>query len=150
MLDELKNGVYPASNGEHIMSMSTEEINAFLSQSNNAIVGVNRANGAPQLTVVWYAWDGKNFYFSTAKDRAKYLNIQRDPSISIIVDDFASRRYVVVYGKAEIVEENPEELVRSIVKKYVPAERVEQAVKGTVSDPSRIIVVLHPEKILTN
>ena len=132
------------------MSMTTEEINTFLSQGNDAVVGVNRANGAPQLTVVWYAWDGKNFYFSTAKDRAKYLNIQRDPSISIIVDDFASHKYVVAYGRAEIVEENPEELVRSIIKKYVPAERVEQAVKGTVSDPSRIIVMLHAEKILTN
>jgi PPOX class probable F420-dependent enzyme len=133
-----------------IVSMTTEEIDAFLSQSNNAIVGVNRAHGAPQLTVVWYAWDGKNFYFSTTKDRAKYLNIQRDPSISIIVDDFASHRYLAAYGKAEIVEENSAELVWPIVKKYMPAERVEQAVENTVSDPNRVIVVLHPEKILTN
>lgn len=131
------------------MSMTTEEINTFLSQSNDAVVGVNRANGAPQLTVVWYAWDGTSFYFSTTKGRAKYLNIQRDPSISIIVDDFASHKYVAAYGQAEIVEQNQEELMRPILKKYVPAEQVEQSIKRILSDPSRIIVVLHPEKILT-
>ena len=149
MSGELKNRTHRVRNGEHGMSMTTEEINTFLSQANNAIVGVNRAKGAPQLTVVWYAWDGKNFYFSTTKGRAKYLNIQRDPSISIIVDDFASHKYIAAYGQAEIIEQNQEELFRSIVKKYLSAEQTEQFVKRILSDSSRIIVMLHPDKILT-
>lgn len=130
--------------------MTTEEMNALLSKPNNAIVGVNRARGAPQLTTVWYAWDGEAFIFTTTKDRAKYLNIQRDPSISIIVDDQALHKYVVAYGRAEIIEENVGELVRPIIKKYVPEDQVDQRAKAIGDDPSRVLVVLRPEKLVKN
>jgi len=83
---------------------SYEEMKDFLAKPNNAIIGVNRAEGAPQLTPVWYVWDGDAFYFSTTKDRAKYLNLKRDPSISLVVDDVPSHRYMTAYGKAEIIE----------------------------------------------
>lgn len=41
--------------------MTSEEMQTLLSKANNAIVGVNRAEGGPQLTPVWYAWDGTSF-----------------------------------------------------------------------------------------
>ena len=59
--------------------MTHEELVALLSKANNAIVGVNRARGGPQLTPVWYWWDGKSFYFTTTKDRAKFSNLTRYP-----------------------------------------------------------------------
>lgn len=120
------------------------------SKSNNAIVGVNRAQGGPQLTPVWFAWDGTSFYFSTTKDRVKYANIRRDPSISLIVDDLEMHKYVVAYGRAEIIEHGYAELVRPVIRKYVPADRVEQMVKAVIEDPSRVLVVLRPDKIVTN
>ncbi len=130
--------------------MTHEEIQIFLSKSNNAIVGVNRSSGAPQLTPVWYAWDGTNFFFSTTTDRAKYLNLKRDPSISLVVDDIESHKYVVAYGRAEIIERDFAELVRPVIARYAPADRVEQMVQAVSNDPKRVLVVLHPEKVLTN
>lgn len=130
--------------------MTAEEMQQLLSKSNNAIVAVNRPEGGPQLTPVWYAWDGTTFYFSTTKDRAKYPNIRRDPNISLIVDDFDMHKYVVAYGRAEIIEHDFADLVRPVIKKYVPADRVEQAVKAVVDDPKRVLVVLRPDKIVTN
>ncbi len=130
--------------------MTHEEMQAFLSKPNNAIVGVNRTSGGPQLTPVWYAWDGTNFFFSTTTDRAKYLNLKRDPSISLIVDDVESHKYVVAYGNAEVIEHNFAELVRPVIKKYAPEDRIEQMVQAVSNDPKRVLVVLHPEKILTN
>ena len=130
--------------------MTSEEMKAFLLKPNNAIVGVNRTVGGPQLTPVWYAWDGTSFFFSTTKDRAKYLNLKRDPSISLIVDDLATHKYVVAYGRAEIIEQNAAELARPIIEKYVPADRVEQLVTMMKNDPSRVLVALHPEKVVTS
>jgi PPOX class probable F420-dependent enzyme len=130
--------------------MTDEEMQVFLSKPNNAIVGVNRTNGAPQLTPVWYAWDGTNFFFSTTTDRAKYLNLKRDPSISLMIDDIESHKYIVAYGKAEIIEHDFAELVRPVIAKYTPADRVEQMVQAVSNDPKRVVVVLHPEKMLTN
>ena len=130
--------------------MTSEEMHTILAKPNNAIIGVNRDKGGPQLTPVWYAWDGKAFYFTTTKDRAKYLNLKRDPAISLVVDDLDMHKYVVAYGKAEIIEHDFAELLRPIMEKYVPAERVEQSVTGVTNDPSRVLVVLHPEKVISN
>ena len=128
--------------------MDNAQRDAMLAKPNNAVVGVNRANSAPQLTVVWYAWDGKDFYFSTTKARAKYVNIMRDPAISLIIDDPASHTYVAAYGRAEIITENQEPLARKIIERYASGSQAEAMIKGTVNDPTRVIVVLHPEKII--
>ncbi|MDQ2717440.1 MAG: TIGR03618 family F420-dependent PPOX class oxidoreductase [Chloroflexota bacterium] len=130
--------------------MTSEEMQTLLSKANHAIVGVNRARGGPQLTPVWYAWDGTAFFFTTTKDRAKYLNLKRDSSISLIVDDLLSRKYVVAYGRAEIIEQNVGELARPIIQKYLPADQVEKMVQGVANDPGRVLVVLHPEKVVAN
>ena len=129
--------------------MTEQEIHALLSQANNAIVGVNRAAGGPQLTPVWYAWDGTSFVFTTTKDRAKYGNIKRNAKISLIVDDPMSRTYVVAYGRAEIIEQNVGEGVRPIIQKYVAADQVDQRIKAISDDPARVLVVLHPEKLVS-
>src|SRR6266581_7138921 len=99
--------------------VTPEEIEAFLAKPNHAVIGVNRANGAPQLTVTWYIWDGKTFFFSTKKDRAKYFNLKRDPSISLVVNNFEEDWYVVVYGHAEMIEQNHDELVLPLLEKYM-------------------------------
>ncbi|HEV2662879.1 MAG TPA: PPOX class F420-dependent oxidoreductase [Ktedonobacteraceae bacterium] len=130
--------------------MTTEELQQFLSKANNAIIGANRADAGPQLTPVWYYWDGAAFYFSTTKDRAKYPNLKRDPNISLIIDDVASRKYVVAYGRAEFIEQNYGDLLRPLLAKYVPADNVEQALAGILADPSRVLVVVHPTKVITN
>ena len=128
--------------------MVSEKQAALLAQPHTAVIGVNRAKGGPQLTVVWYFWDGKDFYFTTSKDRAKYVNIKRNPAISLIVDDSATHTSVTAYGQAEIIEHDITELVRSIIEKYLPETQREEALKGMINDPNRVIVVLHPEKII--
>ena len=130
--------------------MTSEEMQTILSKPNNAIIGVNRSEGGPQLTPVWFGWDGETFLFTTTKDRVKYLNIKRDPSISLIVDDLEAHKYITAYGRAEIIEHNVGELSRPIIQKYVSGDRLEQMVKMVNNDPSRVLVVLHPDKIVTS
>ena len=128
--------------------MLDEKFQELLSQPNNAIIAVSRPSGGPQLTPVWYLWDGEAFYFSTTRDRSKYPNIKRNPSISLIIDDLAKHTYIAAYGKAEIFEQPPVDIVRKLLSKYVPAERLEQATMGA-TDPTRILVKLRPNKIVT-
>jgi len=78
------------------------------------------------------------------------LNLKRDPSISLIVDDFETHKYVAAYGRVEIIEQNVGELTRPIIERYVPADQVDRSVKMIGNDPNRVLVVVHPEKVLTN
>lgn len=129
--------------------MASDAINALLAKPLNAIVGINRRKGGPQLTVVWFHWDGETFTFTTTRDRAKYANLKRDPHISILVDDPAVDKYVTAYGKAEIVEDGDFELRRPIIEKYVTGEHVEQFRTGP-SAQNRILIALRPDKLVTN
>src|SRR5436305_7739717 len=114
------------------------DLQQFLAQPHNAIIGVNRPGKAPQLTPVWFQWDGTVFRFSTTRDRAKYLNIQRDPQISLIIDDVASHTYIVATGRAEIEDDaTVPEKTRPLLQKYVPPEHFEQRAAQFTADPSR-------------
>ena len=126
--------------------MTPEKIAALLSKTHVAIVGVNRTNGGPQLTPVRFFWDGKTFYFSTTTERAKYANIKRNPSITLMVDD--PRGYIVAYGKAEIIETGFTDLVRPIIEKYMP-DRIEAGM-AIATQPNRVLVLLRPERLLGN
>ena len=118
----------------------------------NAIVAINRpGERSPHLTPVWFLWDGKALLFSITKDRAKYTHIQRDPNISVMVDDQASHQYVTVQGRAEIIDGNPAEIKKqmtTIVEKYVPAQQRSQY-DSLINDPGRVLIVVRPDKMVT-
>ncbi|WP_436534954.1 PPOX class F420-dependent oxidoreductase [Actinoplanes sp. HUAS TT8] len=116
----------------------------LLAGPHHAVVGINRAEGPPQLTVVWFVWDGETFRFSTTRSRAKYLNLRRDPAISLLVDDSVKNFYVVAYGKAVLLEEDHESLARPILEKYLPERAADPG-----WTPDRVIVELRPERMLT-
>jgi PPOX class probable F420-dependent enzyme len=126
--------------------MTPEKIAALLSKTHVAIVGVNRADGGPQLTPVRFFWDGEIFYFSTTTARAKYANIKRNPAITLMVED--PEGYIAAYGKAEIIETGFTDLVRPIIEKYMP-DRIEVGM-AIVTQPNRVLVLLRPERLLGN
>lgn len=121
-----------------------EDVTELLAGPHHAVVGVNRPAGPPQLTVVWFVWDGSVFRFSTTRSRAKYLNLKRDPSISLLVDDTVRKFYVVAYGQAKLIEENHEALARPILAKYLPERAADPQ-----WTPDRVIVELRPDRLLT-
>ncbi len=130
--------------------MVPQELQDLLAQRNNAIVAVNRRSGGPHVTPIWYVWDGEDFYFSITTDRAKYSNIKRDPSISLIVED--GPRYVAVYGEAEFLDMNHSyvpALTDQLISKYVAGEQREQFLK-VVKEPNRVLVKLRPERVVTS
>lgn len=135
----------------NIMNMDSDTATKLqqilLQRKNNAVVGINRVVGAPQLTVVWYIWDGEQFTFSTTTDRAKYRNLQRDSAISLLVED-PELGYVVTYGHAEILEDSFTDAARPIVEKYMPND-IERGL-AMVTQPPRVLIRVRPEKLLTN
>lgn len=130
--------------------MIPQEIQDLL-QSKNAILAVNRPSDGPLVMPMWFVWDGEAFYLSTTKHSAKYSHIQRDSSISLIVDD--GPRYIAVYGKAQSIdprEADISDLAAQMIAKYVPPEQEEFAERLTkaVQGPSRVIIKLRPEKVV--
>ncbi len=120
------------------------EVRQVLAKPIHAVIGLNRPNAAPQLTVVWFEWDGSTFRFSTTRSRAKYANIRRDPAISLLVNDPETASYVVAYGRAEIEESGHAALSRRLFARYLPG--TDPGERPT--DPDRVVVAVPPDRIL--
>lgn len=127
--------------------MIPQDMCDLLALRNNAIVAINRPSGGPQLTPVWYLWDGDAFYFRIAKSTAKYRHLKRNPFISLMVNDNAGFRYLTAYGQARIMEANPADVAAQIVKKYyAPALAPYRLPQG--QEPDVMTIKLCPEKVV--
>lgn len=124
---------------------TSDEMAALLAKPYHAVLATTRASGAPQLSIVWFLWDGEAFFFSTMKTRAKYVNLSRDPAVSLLVNDAEHAWYVVAYGNAEIVEHGHPELARALFAKYLPG----QDAGAVADDPLRVAVRMRPRRLLT-
>ncbi len=130
--------------------MTPDEIAAHLAKPLDAVLAVSRPAGGPQLTVVWFHWDGEAFFLSTTRDRAKYPNIKRDPQIALLINDQAAHHYIAAYGRATFVEDDYEriaQLATPIVAKHMPGAPAPTAESQRADH--RVIVVLRPDKLVS-
>jgi PPOX class probable F420-dependent enzyme len=128
-------------------SMIPQDMIDLLVERHNAIVAINRASGAPQLTPVWFLWDGEAFYFRIGKSTAKYRNVVRDQSISLMINDRDGFRYLTISGRAQIIEDNPFDVAVQIVKKYYAPELAPQRMPQE-REPDVVTIKLPPEKVV--
>lgn len=127
--------------------MIPQDVADLLTSRNNAIVALNRAAGGPQLSPVWYVWDGDAFYFRIAKNTAKYRNIRRNTSISLMIYDATGFRYLVAYGDAQILEHNPRDVAVQIVQKYYAPSLALQRMPEE-HEPDVVTIKMCPEKVV--
>ena len=111
-------------------------VESFLSESRNATMATIRANGTPQLTPVWFVWDGEQFIISITTERAKYKNL---------VPGFG---YVTAEGKVEIREQDIWEDTRKILVKYQGEEGGAEYLERMKTEP-RVLVVMKPTRMET-
>ena len=117
------------------------------SQKTLAHLGTVMANGAPQVTPVWFDYDGTFFRVNSAKGRVKDRNMRRNPAVSLsIVDPANPYRYVGVLGRVvEITEQGGDAHIDSLAKKYLGQDRYPYRRPGEV----RVIYKIKPEKVHT-
>lgn len=127
--------------------MIPEEVRDLLEQRNNAIAGIKRAAGGPQLSPVWYLWDGEAFYFRIGTNTAKYRNLVRDAAISLMVMDSAGFRYLTAYGQAQILDNNPADIAAAIVEKYYAPQMAPHKMPPDM-EPDVVTICLRPDKVV--
>jgi PPOX class probable F420-dependent enzyme len=127
------------------MSLPKEVIDQFLAERRNAVLGTIRKDGSPQLNPMWFYWNGEVFYISTTRSRFKYNHLQRDPRVTLCIDDVTGFQTVIVEGRAQIVEDDLWGPTRLIVEKYVDKGHVEARLARMRTEP-RVILIIRPEK----
>jgi PPOX class probable F420-dependent enzyme len=101
-------------------------------------------HGEPQVTPVWFGWDGQHVRFSQTKTRQKLHNLQRDPRIALsIVDPKNPYRYLEIRGRVVAIEEDPNlDFINSMAKKYLGQDKYPWHREGD----ERVVIVVEPER----
>ncbi|MDE3095199.1 MAG: PPOX class F420-dependent oxidoreductase [Chloroflexota bacterium] len=130
------------------MRLTRAEIAQFLDEPHTLVLATLRRDGWPQMTTVWYRWDGEAFWISTDRSRAKYHNIERDPRVTALVDAPSREASVVAYGRAEVVARGAaaDEGALQIVARYVENPRAYLDARG---DGARVLIRIRPEKLVS-
>ncbi len=88
--------------------MTDEEIAEFIERSRTATMATVLADGRPHLVAMWYAVLDGEIWFETKAKSQKAVNLRRDPTITVMIEDgqsYNTLRGVSIDGQAEIVDD---------------------------------------------
>ena len=140
--------------------MRPEEQKQFLASARTIIICSIGAGGIPHPMPMWFAVEDDGAVVMTTFTKSqKILNIERDPRVSLLVEDgtvYTELRGVVIYGEAELVrgkEQVLEILARVSTKSAGGAgnapnpEQLRSALMATV--PKRTGIRIRPERVVS-
>ncbi|MBF6600915.1 MAG: PPOX class F420-dependent oxidoreductase [Dehalococcoidia bacterium] len=124
------------------------EIDAFLAERHTLVIATLRRDGWPQMTTVWYRWDGEAFWISTNRDRVKYRNMERDARVTVLVDAPPRETSVAGYGRAETMarDDDAYEGALRIIERYVDDARA--YLEERRGEP-RVLIRIRPRKLVS-
>jgi PPOX class probable F420-dependent enzyme len=101
-------------------------------------------DGSPQVTPVWFDFDGTHILVNSARGRAKDRNMRRDPRVALALADPANPyHYLEIRGRVvEITEKGADEHIDELAKKYLGLDRYPNRRPGEV----RVIYRIEPER----
>ena len=104
-------------------------------------------DGRPQVTPVWFDYDGKHVVINSAKGRVKDRNMRRDPRVALVFLDAENPyRHLQVQGRvAEITENGADQHIDKLAKKYLGQDKYPFRQPGEV----RVIYKIEPERAVT-
>jgi PPOX class probable F420-dependent enzyme len=77
------------------------------------------SDGTPQVSPVWFDWDGTHIIINTARGRVKDKVMHRHPEVAMTITADKPYRYILIRGKVvDETEEGGYEMISSLNQKY--------------------------------
>lgn len=101
-------------------------------------------DGSPQVTPVWFDFDGRHVRVNSAKGRMKDKNMRRDGRVALAISDPDNPyRYLEIRGRVvEITESSADAHIDSLAKKYMGVDTYPYRQSGEV----RVIYKIEPRR----
>ena len=112
-----------------------------------AHLGTSMKDGAPQVTPVWFSFDGTHILLNSAKGRLKDRNMRARPKVALsILDPDNPYRYLQIMGKVvEVTEAGGDAHIDALAKKYLGKDTY----PWRAPDEVRVIYKVAIEKVQT-
>ncbi len=124
-----------------------QQFQDLLTKKAFAHLGTIMPDGSPQVTPVWFDFDGNHVRVNSAKGRVKDKNMRRNAQVALAIQDPENPyRYLGVRGRVvEITENGADAHIDSLAKKYLGQDRYPNRKPGEI----RVIYRIRPERIST-
>jgi PPOX class probable F420-dependent enzyme len=102
-------------------------------------------DGSPQVTPIWFGYDGTNILINSAKGRLKDKNMRNRPQVALSISDPENPyRYMQIRGKViEVTENGADAHIDSLAKKYLDQDKYPFRQPGEV----RVIYKVEVERV---
>ena len=132
--------------------LNGEQRKRFLEGRHVAVLATIGSQGEPVLTPIWYVYEGRRILMRTSKDSVKARNIERDPRVTVCVqDEAAPYRSVTIHGQA-VLEGEHQELGARIARRYlgrVGGMAYQRVAADQVQQAEEVTIAVTPDKVLT-
>ncbi len=124
-----------------------EKFRDLLTKKAFASLATVMPDGSPQVTPVWFDFDGTHLRVNSAKGRVKDRNMRRNARVALaILDPDNPYRHLAIRGRVEdISEAGADTHIDSLSKKYLDQDRYPNRRAGEI----RVIYRIRPERIAT-
>ena len=105
-------------------------------------VATNGPRDELQSSPVWGGWDGRHFLFSLTRDRQKYENLVRNPTVALSgIDPDNPYRYMEIRGTVVRIDDDTNNaFIDSLAKKYMGVDAYPFHQPGD----HRVVMVVEP------
>jgi len=140
--------VRPGGHSRHIATRGTlppDFLDLVTTKKAFADLATVMPNGSPQVTPVWFDFDGKYIRVNSARGRVKDKNMRRDPRVALsILDPDNPYRYLSIRGRViKITETGAVEHINALARKY----RGMDIYRSPRPDEVRVMYVIEPRRV---
>lgn len=129
-------------------SLSPDEVLEFFNSVTIARVCSHNKDGTIHAAPVWFVFEGGKLIFGTPVKSVKLSNIKRDNHVTVLVDtEGPPTRGVIIYGEAEISEDNMDEIALKIFNRRMTKQRALDYREGLFKLTKWVAVIVTPKKI---
>ena len=127
------------------MAAIPDQYKDLLQKKAFAHLGTLMKDGSPQVTPIWFDYDGTNILINSAKGRLKDKNMRKRPQVALaIADPENPYRYMQIRGKVvEVTENGADAHIDSLAKKYLNQDKYPFRQPGEV----RVIYKIEVERV---
>lgn len=121
----------------------------FLANGSRATLAANDPAGAPHLSSSMYHWDGATVWLPAGLFTARTEHVDRDPLVSLLIEDATSEAWLALTGVASVVYGNPvADEMMLLLSKYLDGDAAARRWEEMRSGGDPVVIHVRPVRFL--
>jgi PPOX class probable F420-dependent enzyme len=135
------------------IALRPDEVASYLASARTAVLVTIGPDGVPDPVGMWFVMDGDDVVMRTYAKSQKVLNLQRDPRVSVLVEDgesYDTLRGVQLTGRVSLSRDVDEvlDVVAGLAAKYEGVGDLDrESLRGYAGKQS--VLRVHPDQVVS-